>query len=255
MTTEHQNLIAPVGCTAMSPSKQTRPRTVAVLQPGYLPWLGFFDQMSRCDVFVLYDDVQFDKNGWRNRNRIKSSAGPLWLSVPVKVNLGQRIIDVRIDNTKQWARKHVATIRQNYKRALFVDTYLPTLERLLNQPWENLVDLDVALILQMREWLGIESFIVRSSQMGVAGDRNERLINLCLHFGAARYLSGNAAQCYLDVDLFNKHGIEVAWQDYSHPVYPQIGGDFVPYLSTLDLLLNCGEDSGNFFSSRNQGQQ
>lgn len=223
---------------------------MAVLQPGYLPWLGFFDQMARADVFVLYDDVQFDKNGWRNRNRIKSPHGPHWLSVPVNVKLGESLFDVRIDNTKPWAKKHIATIEQFYRKAPFSPVYLPVVEGIISQPWERIVELDVALILQLKLWLGIESEVVRASELNVQGDRNERLINLCLHFGATRYLSGNAAQSYLDLPSFEQHGIEVSWQNYSHPVYEQQGDDFVPYLSVLDLLLNCGDGSRNIIASR-----
>src|SRR6058998_3901315 len=121
----------------------TSPRTLAVLQPGYLPWLGFFDQMRRADVFVYYDDVQFDKHGWRNRNRIKSPAGPHWLSVPVRHHgLGQpSILEVEIEPGTPWARKHVGTLRQFYARAPYVKNYLPALEELLMRPWTHIVDL------------------------------------------------------------------------------------------------------------------
>src|SRR5712691_13506913 len=113
----------------------TSPRTVAVLQPGYLPWLGFFDQMRRSDVFIYYDDVQFDKHGWRNRNRVKSPAGPHWLSVPVLHHgLGwPRIVDTLIDTKTRWARKHVGTLRQFYAKAPYLKRYLPELEEMLNR--------------------------------------------------------------------------------------------------------------------------
>lgn len=226
-----------------APLKNPGTRTLAVLQPGYMPWLGFFEQMAQSDVFVLYDDVQYDKHGWRNRNRIKSHNGPQWLSVPVHVSLGQSILDVSVDNKTNWARKHISSISQLYKQAAYVKEYLPVLEDLLKKPWERIVDLDIAIILQMMKWLGIETQIFRSSELNVGGDRNERLINLCLHFQANRYYSGNAARVYLDEPLFQRHGIDAAFQEYSHPTYPQLHGDFVPYLSALDLLLNCGPDS------------
>lgn len=220
--------------------------TVAVLQPGYLPWLGFFDQMRRSDVFIIYDDVQFDKHGWRNRNRVKSPNGPVWLTVPVHLERsGQLISDICIDNRRAWARKHIGTIRQFYNRAPYLNCYLPILEELLNKRWERIVDLDMAIIEQFHCWLKLSSRVVLSSQLPIQGNRSERLLNVCLHFNAARYLSGNAAQDYLDVGSFEKNGIQVEWQNYSHPQYPQMHGEFVPYLSALDLLLNCGDDSIN----------
>lgn len=221
----------------------TSPRTLAVLQPGYLPWLGFFDQMRRVDVFVHYDDVQFDKHGWRNRNRVKAPSGPHWLTVPVRHHGKPRILDVEIDGRAPWARRHIGTIRQFYAQAPFVDRYMGPLEEVLLRGWDRLVDLDLAVATRMAEWLGVRTQIERSSSLGIEGERSERLLRLCQHFGAERYLSGSAARVYLDVDLFARHGIEVAWQDFVHPTYPQQHGAFVPYLSAIDLLLNCGDQS------------
>ena len=219
--------------------------TVVVLQPGYLPWLGFFDQLRRADVFVYYDDVQYDKHGWRNRNRIKTQSGPLWLTVPVR-HSGQgrqRILDVEIDSRTPWARKHVASVRQAYARAPFVGRYLPALEELLERSWERLVDLDMACTALMAEWFGLYRPIERSSALGVGGERGERLVNICRHLGASRYVSGDAAGDYLDLSLFDRHRLRVEWQRYAHPVYPQLHGEFESHLSALDLLLNCGDDA------------
>ena len=220
-------------------------KTLVVLQPGYLPWLGFFDQMRRSDTFVYYDDVQFDKHGWRNRNRIKSPTGPQWLTVPVQHHgKGQPLImETLIDNRSGWARKHVGTLRQYYAGAPFAKQYLPELEALLNRPWTHIADLDIAVAGLLAGWLKLAPDVVRASRLGIDGDQSERLINVCLHFGAKRYLSGSAARDYLDVGRFESRGIEVVWQEYHHPVYPQQYEPFVPYLSAIDLLLNCGDDS------------
>jgi hypothetical protein len=231
------------------PSSSAPATTVAVLQPGYLPWLGFFDQLRRADVFVYYDDVQYDKHGWRNRNRIKTQNGPLWLTVPVKASTGgtsttpPRILDVAIDGRTPWARKHVESVRQAYARAPFLSQYLPALEELLQRPWDRLVDLDLACASLMAGWLGLQRRVERSSLLGIGGERSERLVAICRHFGASRYVSGDAAQAYLDVPLFERAGIQVEWQQYSHPAYPQLHGEFVPYLSALDLILNCGDEA------------
>ena len=228
-------------------------KTIVVLQPGYLPWLGFFDQMRRADVFVYYDDVQYDKHGWRNRNRVKSPAGAHWLTVPVRHHgLGQpRIMDVEIDSRAPWARKHLGSLRQFYARAPFVRLYLPELEALLEQSWTRLIDLDVAVVATMARWLKLSPEMHMASALGVEGEQSGRLLALCRHFGATRYLSGSAARDYLDVPLFERHGVAVEWQDYRHPTYHQQHGEFVPYLSAIDLLLNCGEESRAILESEN----
>ena len=219
--------------------------TLVVLQPGYLPWLGYFDLMHKADVFVHYDDVQFDKHGWRNRNRVKGPKGPVWLTVPVRHSgrSGQSILDVEIDDGQDWRRKHISTVSQLYARAPFLPAILPRLEEILERPWGRLVDLDLAVVDWLAAELGIAKPCHRASELGIAGDRNERLLDLCRHFGATRYLSGNSAQDYLDVARFRAAGIDVAWHDYAHPSYAQLHGDFVPYLSVLDLLLNVGKAS------------
>ena len=219
--------------------------TLVVLQPGYLPWLGYFDLLQKADVFVHYDDVQFDKHGWRNRNRVKGPKGAIWLTVPVfqRGRAGQSILDVEIDDRQDWRRKHLSTVAQSYARAPFIDTVLPRLRNIIERPWLRLVDLDLALI----DWLAVEIGIAtprhRASELDVGGDRNERLINLCHRFGATRYLSGDAAQDYLDEAQFAAAGIEVVWHNYVHPSYAQQHKEFIPYLSVLDLILNVGRES------------
>src|SRR5512138_3765411 len=219
--------------------------TLVILQPGYLPWLGFFDQMRRADVFVYYDDVQYDTHGWRNRNRIKTQRGPLWLTVPVRHSglSKPRILDVAIDARTNWAKKHVASLRQAYAAAPFVKQYVTALEEVLMTPWERLVDLDLTVAGLLAEWLGARPRIECASTLGIGGDQTERLVNICRHFGATSYLTGSAARGYLNVTLFENNGIAVDWQDFTHPVYPQLHGEFVPYLSAIDLILNCGPQS------------
>jgi WbqC-like protein len=220
--------------------------TAVVLQPGYLPWLGFFDQMQRSDVFVYYDDVQFDKHGWRNRNRVKAPDGtPHWLTVPV-LHSGRQwptIAEIEIDNRTAWARKHVGTLQQFYRNAPYLDRYLPALAEALHEKWTLLVDLDIAVTDLICDWLGLKRSILRASALGIPGKQSQRLLAICEHLGARRYVSGDSARTYLDMELFARHGIEVVWQEYVHPVYPQQHGGFVPYLSIVDLVFNCGEDS------------
>ena len=223
--------------------------TLVVLQPSYLPWLGHFDQMCKADAFVWYDDVQFDKHGWRNRNRIKGPKGPLWLTVPIfhSGRALQSINAAEIDNCQSWARKQLRSIEQIYARAPFRVPVLAKLSEIMLRPWKHLVDLNIETTKWLAEELAITTPLYRSSQLAIDGDRNERLINLCRHFQASRYLSGDAARDYLDVARFAAAGIEVVWHTYKHPEYPQLHGDFVPELSTLDLLLNLGPAAHTFF--------
>lgn len=215
---------------------------VVILQPGYLPWLGAFDQLRRADVFVLYDDVQYDKNGWRNRNRIKTPHGPQWLTVPVQSrgHLGRTVRDTRIDTTVKWAAKHAQALRTNYARAPFFEPVFALLEPFLTQHWQWLAELDEALLRLIAAAMRIDRRIVRSGDLGIGGGQTARLVNVCRHFGATDYLSGAAARDYLDLTAFAEAGIRVEFQDYRHPVYPQLYGEFVPLLSIVDLLMNVG---------------
>ena len=224
-------------------------KTLVVLQPSYLPWLGFFDQLARCDVFVYYDDVQFDKHGWRNRNRIKTQYGPTWLTVPV-LHSGlpdMRINETMIDTSKSWVRKQLGTLRQHYAKAPYFENYFSVIEDILLQPWERLVDLNYRLIEEIATWLAIPTLRLCSSTLPVPGDRNSRLVSLCKYFNTTNYLSGNSAQRYLDIEMFARAGIHVEWQNYQHPTYPQLYGDFTPNLSVIDLLFNLGSESKRYF--------
>jgi len=230
---------------------------LAVLQPGYLPWLGFFDQMRRADVFVYYDDVQFDKHGWRNRNRIKTAQGVAWLTVPVyhKGRHGQLNRDVEIDNNSDWPRVHVRSLRQAYARANGAAAYLDEFEQLLcARRWERLQDLDLAVAASLANRLGVSASPLLASSLGVPGTRSERLIGLCRRLGADTYLTGDAAAGYLDGDAFRRAGIEVVWQRYGHPVYPQLHGPFVPYLSAIDAVLNLGAGAASLLRDEEGGK-
>ncbi len=222
-------------------------RRVAILQPGYLPWLGYFDQLARVDLFVHYDDVQYTRRDWRNRNRIKGPGGPQWLTVPVAVKGRPNVLirDVPIAGT-DWARRHLATLRHCYARAPHFDWVYPRLESWLSRPVERLADLCIAGVELLAGMLGITTPTVRSSTLpGCDGlHKTDRLLAICRALGATNYLSGAAARAYLDVAALEQAGIAVAFQDYPHPVYPQLWGDFVSHLSVVDLLMNVGPDAG-----------
>lgn len=223
---------------------------IGILQPGYLPWLGFFNQLRQVDCFVLYDDVQYTKNDWRNRNRIKTPNGVQWLTVPVLTSGKPRqlIKDTRIDNSTDWAKAHLKSIKQNYSKARYFTKYFDELEWVYSEKQDWLLELDALLIAVLREMLNIQVPLRFSSELGLDpdADREWRLINICTKLGADVFLEGNAGRSYLEGEntkLFLDNGIKIEYQDYHHPVYSQLYGDFVPYLSVLDLLMNEGPNS------------
>jgi hypothetical protein len=219
--------------------------TVVILQPGYLPWLGFFDQMCKSDVFVMYDDVQFDKHGWRNRNRIKTPQGAQWLTVPVLTKgYGKQLNkDVLVNNADRWSSKHLGALKQNYSKAPFFRSYIGFFEQIYARRWKYLMDLNMTVIRGLMRELGLERKIVFSSDLGIAGGRTDRLVGICTKLGAQTFLEGDAGQAYLDESLFRLNHIEVEFQGYKHPVYRQLYGDFASHLSVVDLLLNHGSES------------
>ncbi|MFQ5645760.1 MAG: WbqC family protein [bacterium] len=219
---------------------------IGILQPGYLPWLGFFEQMHVSDVFVLYDDVQYDRQSWRNRNRIKTAHGVQWLTVPVLFTLkkAQKVYEVKIDNKVNWRKKHLSSIKQNYSKAPYYKKYIGIFEETYSRNWQDLISLDYHLIEILADCLGIkDKKIVRSSELEVEGARLERLIEICRMFKATTFYEGASGKNYIDEKAFNKQGIKVQYQAYSHPEYHQLYGGFVPFLSVIDLLFNHGDES------------
>lgn len=229
---------------------------IAILQPGYLPWLGYFDQLARVDVFVHYDDVQYTRADWRNRNRIKSPTGPAWLSIPVltKNHRTLRICDIVIA-ADTWRATHRKSIEHAYRRAPFFDLVFPWLDEFYSQPVERLADACIASAELLARLIGIETRTVRGSALSGFEDlrKTDRLIAICRHFGATDYLSGAAARGYLDVAAFTAAGIRVEFQEYRHPLYPQLWGDFASHLSVVDLLMNAGPASRKILTGSRLG--
>ena len=218
---------------------------VTILQPSYLPWLGFFEQMSRADKFVLLDDVQYTRRDWRNRNRIRVKESWVWLTVPVqqKRRFSQSLLETRIDNSVPWRRKHLETLRQHYCKAPFFEKYFPRCQQVYEKDWTFLFDLCLETINLIKEEMGIETPLLRSSEMKPGGEKTERLVSICRELGATHYLSGESGSNYIAEEDFSSQGIALEYQNYEHPVYPQRYTGFVPHLSAIDLLFNCGEQS------------
>ena len=217
---------------------------VAIHQPQFLPWLGYFDKLDRSDVFCLLDTVQYKKNEFQNRNRIKTSQGWQWLTVPVTYRFPQRIHEVGINQTVDWQRKHLQALKTNYSKAPFFETYYASFEEFYQQSYELLVEVNVACILLLLKLLGLERKLVLASSLQVETEEPTlRLVKICQALGGDAYLSGRDGAKYMDLETFHNHRLEVVFQDFNHPEYPQSYDPFEPNLSVVDLLFNCGPES------------
>lgn len=219
---------------------------VAVHQPQYLPWLGYFDKIDRADAFVLLDNVQFKKNEWQNRNRIKTSQGWQWLTVPVQYKYPQRINEVRINPNTRWQHKHKQAISTHYGKAPCFAHLESSIEELWDRNWEMISVLNIETVRKLVDLIGIGTPIYVASELeNFPDDPDERLIAIARYFGAKRYLAGAGARGYMKMDKYSNNGIEVEFQNFEHPIYDQLYGDFIPNLSVIDLLMNHGENSLN----------
>jgi hypothetical protein len=221
-----------------------------ILQPSYLPWRGYFHQIQKADVFVFYDDVQYDKGGWRNRNRVKTPEGTAWLTIPVlakhAVSRGTPISEIRINPNERWAPKHLRTIELAYQKAPFLDRYGPLLASFYADPPELLADFTIDTTVALARELGLTTEFVRSSQIPAESSRTERLVSILTHLGADHYVSGPSAQDYLEEDLLAQAGIGLEYMTYDYPEYPQLHPPFDARVSVLDLLLMTGPAAGRF---------
>ena len=221
---------------------------VSINQPAYLPWLGYFHRIASSNLHIVLDHVQFEKNSFINRNKVKGANGACWLTVPVqtKGKFGNLPIhSVLIDrNNRGWMRKHWQTILHGYRKSSFFHLYSSFFEEVYDGEWSTLIDLCDKINCYILDALSIDTKIIYSSQMNVEGSKDELILNLCQQVNADVYLSGSLGRNYLDVNKFLNSGIQVVYQDYEHPSYSQcFGNDFEPYLSIIDLMFNHGVNS------------
>jgi hypothetical protein len=209
-------------------------------QPQFMPWLGYFDKMAKCDLFVILDNVQFKRNEWQNRNKLLSSDGWQWLTVPVLHDFGQNIDEVPANNTVPWRKKHPRTIAQVYSRRPGFAEVMPLVEGMYAKPWDKLCAVNMHSIEMLRSLLGVGTKLEFSSRHKIEGMSTQRLVNLCKYFGADTYLSGPGGHDYMDMGLFEQAGIKVIFHEYTHPVYPQQGKEFIPYMAALDMAFQLG---------------
>lgn len=225
----------------------------AILQSGYLPWLGYFDLIEQADIFIFLDDVQWTTRDWRNRNRIRTPQGWNWLTVPVvleKPYFEYCIKDVRIDNLQNWQNQHLATFKHHYKKTPHFEEFYPLLESALDKKHQFVVDLNYDIIFKVCDIMGMDtSKFLFSQEMNIPGDikSDDRLLEILKIIGGIdTYISGPAARSYLEESKFEKMGIRVIWHDYHHPYYhQQTWGShiFISHLSIMDLLFNHGRES------------
>lgn len=223
-------------------------KKIAILQSNYIPWKGYFDLIASVDEFILYDDMQYTRRDWRNRNQIKTPQGLLWLTVPVKVKgkYEQTIKETEIDGDL-WLVQHQKSIVQNYKKAPFFNDVWPILELLYNKQHAHLSELNRDFIEVICNYLEIKTKISNSWDYNLVDGKTERLADLTMQAGGVEYISGPAAKDYIDESVFNNLNIKLTWFDYSgYSEYQQLYGDFVHGVSILDLLFNCGKQSANY---------
>lgn len=224
-------------------------KKVAILQSNYIPWKGYFDLIAAVDEFILYDDMQYTRRDWRNRNQIKTPQGVQWLTVPVrsKRRFSQKIRETEI-NGADWAGKHWEALLRNYARAPHFDAIADWLKPLyLDSSYDMLSVMNRCFIEAVCDYLGIDTAISNAWDYDLADGRTERLVGLCAQAGAGVYISGPAARDYVEADQFAAKGIELQWFDYDgYAEYPQLWGEFEHQVTILDLLFNCGPEAPGF---------
>lgn len=221
-------------------------KKVAILQSNYIPWKGYFDMIAAVDEFILYDDMQFTKNDWRNRNKIKTPQGEQWLTVPVGQNIDRRIRDVTLD--PRWQVKHWKTLESNYRRAPHYDEIAAWLGPIYkNESFGYLSELNRRLIENICGYLGIKTTITNSWDYTLLDGKTERIADLCAQAGGTEYITGTAAKDYIDEQVFSELGIKLIWFDYAdYPEYRQLWGKFMHNVTILDLLFNCGQEAPHY---------
>jgi hypothetical protein len=224
---------------------------VVILQPSFIPWRGYFGQIRKADLFIFYDDVQYDKHGWRNRNQIKTAQGKQWLTIPVHskgVTEGIPIKDVRIDWSRPWGKAHLKALTFAYNKTPHFKDYLPLLESFYNRHDECLADFTIETTVLLSRELGIASTrFLRSSELpGIHGVKTDRLIQILKQVSAKHYISGPAARDYVEKEKFDEAGITLEYMEYAYPEYPQLYPPYDPYVTILDLLFMTGKSAVEF---------
>ena len=220
--------------------------TIAIHQPGYIPWLSFFKKIINSDIFVFLDDVQYAKNYFHNRNKIRTNEGASWITVPVEYKFGQLFNEIKIDNKINWAKKHQKTISMSYSKAKYFDSIWKQFEPIYQNQFDKLIDLNMNIINKLMDVLSIKKKIIFSSELNIKQTGSSRILEICKALNADAYISGTGNKekgHYINPEDFLKNNIELIFQEYIHPTYNQCQKPFIPNLSIFDLLFNHGEES------------
>ena len=222
-------------------------------QPTYLPWLGLLHKIAISDAFCNFDDVQYQKKDWNNRNKLKGPNGEFWMTVPVKSknHFETHVGDIEIDSTQKWQRKHLKSLELNYRDAPYFTQYIDFFRDCYSRQWTRLAPLNEYILKWFLEVLGITVKYYTMSEIGFKGTKSALVLDMCQQLGATCYIFGQLGRDYADTEKFAQQGIEVHFQEYHHPVYDQLFEGFVPYLSTLDLLFNQGPHSLDIIMANN----
>ncbi|HUI90658.1 MAG TPA: WbqC family protein [Chitinivibrionales bacterium] len=220
---------------------------LAIHQPHYMPGPAYFHKMASADFFVFLNDAQFEKNEWQHRNRIRNASGAQWLSVPTTYKFPQKINEVEVDFSQNWQRNHFHSIEACYGKAAFYSKYAPLFAEFFCAPCSKIDRIDIDSVKLLAGILGIKTEYALTSDYKFKGESTEKLVAICKHFKATSYIADDGSGDYLNMELFEKAGIKVVFQRFNYPVYAQhwakTPDDFIPGLSAIDLLFNCGPKS------------
>jgi WbqC-like protein family len=227
-------------------------RRVVISQSMYFPWVGFLEQLRLADVFVQYDDVQFSKGSFTNRVQIKASKGSQWMTVPLrKHNLGERIDEVQIDETKQWRSAHVQQLKAAYSKAPFLQDVLAVADSVFLKRFKSIGDLAFCSQMSLLDYFSLNPAlqVQNIDDLKILGSGSQRVQDVVASLGAHQYITGHGAWNYLDHQAMEKNGVEVRYMRYEKQPYPQLHGSFTPFVSALDLIANCGKQGAQYIQS------
>lgn len=227
-----------------------------ILQPSYIPWRGFFHQIQKADLFIFYDDVQYDKHGWRNRNKIKTANGSIWLTIPVLSGgnvVNQKAINqIQILKSENWRKKHLSSLQYSYAKAPFFKKYFPLIENLYENQTASLAEFTISTTIALSQILGIQNTkFEQSSNIPVQGQKTDRLLEILKNVGATHYISGPSAKDYIEDEKFQEANISLEYINYNYSEYPQLYPPFDPQVSILDLLFMTGENAHKYIWGEN----
>jgi len=224
-------------------------KSAIIRQPGYMPNVGFFKKIESCDIFVIFDDAQYAIRAWDNRNKIKTKEGWSWISVPVISPFKKYLNQVQIAYDKNWQKTHKELIKINYEDAPYFKNYWNDLSNIIDTNYNYLIELNLKIIYYVISLLGLKTKIVQTSEMKINTQKSQRLLDICKKLKVDCYISGINGKEYLDRDIFDVDDIQVVYENFKHPIYNQINGDFIENMSIIDLLFNEGENARNIINN------